>query len=58
MPGPTPVPGETLNIYDGSKVYWYLIPVKDFPEFAPTIEFTALNGNVVKINRQTGAIIP
>jgi hypothetical protein len=56
MPGPGPVPGETLKIFDGSAVYWNLVPPNQ-NEPIPTLIFTAVNGTIVKINRQTGAII-
>jgi hypothetical protein len=49
-----PFPGETLVIYDGTKVYWD-ITLGTAPG---TLKFTAANGTVVKINRETGAIIP
>jgi hypothetical protein len=56
MPGPGPTPGEQLDIYDSSSVYWNLVPPKD-GQTMPTLTFTAVNGTKVTINRQSGEII-
>jgi hypothetical protein len=55
MPGPTPVPGEQVNIYDGSSVYWNL---PKNPSEKPVVQFEALNGTLVTLSRQDGTIVP
>jgi hypothetical protein len=55
MPGPTPVPGEQVNIYDGTTVYWDITRPANQP---PTLIVKAVNGTKVKINRADGSIIP
>jgi hypothetical protein len=57
MPGPGPVPGEELIIYDSSELYWNIVPPKG-DLTVPTLTFTAVDGTKIVINRQTGAIIP
>jgi len=58
MPGPGPVPGEQLSIYDGSEVYWNIVPPDEFSAHPPLLTFTAIDGTVVKIEREHGAIVP
>jgi hypothetical protein len=57
MPGP-PFPGESVTFYDGTEVYWDIVPAAQVAQYPPTLKFTAKNGAEVKINRLTGAIIP
>jgi len=58
MPGPGPVPGEGLDIYDGSSVYWNITLQEEFENEPATLQFKAVNGKVVKINRADGSIFP
>jgi hypothetical protein len=57
MPGP-PFPGEQVDLYDGTTVYWNLVPPDQSTKYPPTIQFEAKNGTKVTINRLTGVIIP
>jgi hypothetical protein len=53
-----PFPGEQVNFYDGSIVYWNIVPKEQLKQYPATITFTALNGTVIVINRANGQIIP
>lgn len=53
-----PFPGEQVAFYDGTEVYWNIVPPSQVAQYPPTMMFTAKNGVTVTINRLTGAIIP
>jgi hypothetical protein len=53
-----PFPGETLVLYEGTKLYWDIVDKSQQAQYPPTLNITLPNGNIVKVNLLTGAIIP
>jgi hypothetical protein len=53
-----PFPGESVEFYDGSEIYWDIVPKEQIEKYPPTVKVTAVNGTQITINRLTGVVIP